>query len=294
MFSIYNDSDRDSYTERDRESREYLLYNADLEDYMSLLQDQVRDPFDSGVGINFVKKIRKLVPDNDRMDDYCAKILDSITDMYSNMEIDLDGINSHYLDTTMSIYKFFIKNVRKLTGVFLKEYIFNPANRKALVQDYQDAKMGNYPKEQFGNKENYILVTFLKKIVKSIAKDDDLNLSTFIKFVKRSDDCPDYVFDVEEMLDRGIIEDYGIYEELMSFFWDSNIRDSMINKLNLKINDAIVQPVLKEMGYDTFPLTLIAQDDDDDLQDEDAEENPNVIENPDEPESEYDEKQVNS
>ena len=291
MYNIYNADGNDGLLERDRASREYLLNNATLTDYMDMIQDQIDDPFDSSIGMNYVKKIRKLVPDNNKMDEYCQAIIDKISEAYPDMEVDLDPINSHYLDFTMSFYKFFIKNIRKLTTVFLKEYLFNDKNRKALIKDYQDSKLGNYPKEQFGNKDNYVLITFIKKIVKAITE-EDLRLSNFIMYIRKSDDCPEYVTEIEDYLDHGIIVDYGIYEDIMKFFWESSVRDAMINKLSLKINDAIVQPTLKSMGYDTFPLTLIAQDDDDDLQDEDSVDDPDLIEDPDEAPEEYSEAEV--
>lgn len=294
MFNIYNDDEMDRGYEKDHDSREYLLHKATLDDYMEMIGDQIEDPFDSSVGINYLKRIRKLVPDDNKMDTYCVDVIDQITEAYPDMEIDLDNISSHYLDFTMALYKFFVKNIRKLTTVFLKEYIFNTKNRKALVQDYQDAKLGNYPKEQFGNKDNYILITFLKKIVKSFTKSGDLRLEDFIRYVKKSDDCPEYVDVIEEYLNDGTIADYGIYEDLMTYFWESDIRDAMINKLSLKINDAIVQPTLEDMGYKTFPLTLIAQDDDDDLQDNDAEDDPEMADGPDEFPEEYNESEVNS
>lgn len=291
MYNIYNNDGNDGLLERDRASREYLLNNATLTDYMDMIQDQIDDPFDSSIGMNYVKKIRKLVPDNNKMDEYCQAVIDKISEAYPDMEVDLDPINSHYLDFTMSFYKFFIKNIRKLTTVFLKEYLFNDKNRKALIKDYQDSKLGNYPKEQFGNKDNYVLITFIKKIVKAITE-EDLRLSDFIMYIRKSDDCPEYVAEIEDYLDHGIIVDYGIYEDIMKFFWESSVRDAMINKLSLKINDAIVQPTLKSMGYDTFPLTLIAQDDDDDLQDEDSVDDPDLIEDPDEAPEEYNESEV--
>lgn len=294
MYNIYNTDGDDGLLERDRESREYLLHNATLTDYMDMIQDQIDNPFDASIDMNYVKKIRKLVPDNNKMDEYSQAVVDKISEAYPDMEIDLDMINTHYLDFTMSLYKFFIKNIRKLTTVFLKEYLFNDKNRKALVQDYQDSKLGNYPKEQFGTKDNYILITFIKKIVKTVAKDENIRLSDFIDYLRKSDDCPDYVSEIEDYLEHGVIVDYGIYENIMNFFWESTVRDAMINKLSLKINDAIVQPTLKSMGYDTFPLTLIAQDDDDDLQDEDSVEDPNLIEDPDEAPEEYNESEVMS
>ena len=277
---------------RDRNSREYILHNATLSDYMGLISDQINDPFDTATGINYLKKIRKLVPDDNRMDEYCCEVLDMISEAYPSMEIDLDNISSHYLDFTDAVYKFFVKNIRKLVTVFMREYIFNHKNRKDLVEDYQDSKLANYPKEQFGNKENYVLVLFLKKIVKSFTKDGDLTILDFIHYLKKSDDCPDYVKEIEEYLEDGTLVNYGIYEDIMGYFWKADVRDAMINKLSLKINDAIIQPTLKNMGYDNFISTLIAQDDDEDLQEE--EDSPDVVDDPDEVEPEYNEKEINS
>ena len=63
---------------RDRNSREYILHNATLSDYMGLISDQINDPFDTATGINYLKKIRKLVPDDNKMDEYCCEVLDMI------------------------------------------------------------------------------------------------------------------------------------------------------------------------------------------------------------------------
>ena len=272
---------------RDRASREYMLYNATIEDYLGFIEDQIKDPFDASIGMNYIKKIRKLCPDDSKMDNYCLRIIDMISDAYPNMEIDLDRIESHYLDFTEALYKFFTKNIRKLVTVFMKEYIFNVKNRKSIVQDYQDVKLANYPKEQYGKKENYILITFIKKIVKSYTKEGECTIQDFISYIKRADDCPSYVIDIEEYMEDGTIIDYGLFSDIMNYFWKSDVRDSMINKLSLKINEAIVQPCLKELGYDTFPMALIAQDDDDDLQDLDKTTDPDMGEDPNDQLPEY-------
>ena len=284
---MYDMNDDNAEYVRDRASREYILYNATIEDYLGFIEDQIKDPFDASIGMNYIKKIRKLCPDDNKMDEICEKIIDMISDAYPNMEIDMDQIDSHYLDFTEALYKFFTKNIRKLVSVFIKEYLFNAKNRKAIVQDYQDVKLANYPKEQYGKKENYILITFIKRIVKSYTKDGECTIQDFISYIRHSDDCPGYVDDIEGYLEDGTILDYGLFEDIMNYFWKSNVRDSMINKLSIKITADIIQPCLKELGYDQFPMALIAQDDDDDLDDTDKTSDPDAGEDPEDQIPEY-------
>ena len=287
-----NFGDLEVLSDRDKESREYILYNATIEDYMEFISDQINDPFDASIDINYIKRIRKLIPDDNKMDKYCERILEKILERYENIELNLDNYNAHLLDITDVCYKFFIKNIRKLVTVFIKEYIMNAKNRKALVADYY-TKLSSYPKEQYGNKDNYILITFLKKIVKSYTKDGELRLSDFIYYIKKSGDYPEYIDQLQEYIEDGYIVDYGVFRDISNIFWKSDVRDSMINKLSLKIIENIIKPDLDDMGNNVQLISIVAQDDDDDLQDLDKIGDPDEGDIEDEIVTEYDERDVN-
>ena len=79
--------------------------------------------------------------------------------------MDISEVDTSLTDYAESLYKFFGKNLKKLVNAFFREYLFNNKNRKALLSSYQDIKISSYPKEQFGKKDNYILVLKIVSIL---------------------------------------------------------------------------------------------------------------------------------
>lgn len=250
-------------------SRNYIIGSASAEDLMEFIQNQINTPFDTS-STNYFKKLKKIVVNKDELDDYCKKILEKIEDRYPNIEFNLDDYDKHLSDFTETVYRFFVKSIKKLTYIFLREYIFNNKNRKALVSEYLNTKIPVYPKEQYGKKENYILIAKLPNIIKDIGK-EELLLTTFIHYLRKNDDVNLFIDFIERYIEDGLIFDHGVFDDIMKAFNDSDSRNGMINKLQIDITDAIIIPCIEDSGMEMARFGNFDPDDENDLNDDEDE-----------------------
>jgi hypothetical protein len=246
-----------------------LIENLDAEELMEFIRDQIADVFDSST-VNYFKKLKKIIYNPDELDNYCIRIMDNIENVYSGIDFDVSDFDVHLDVFTSHVYKFFVKNTASIMNVFLREYIMTPKNRKAAVADYLNSKLPNYPKEQYGKKEYFILMNKLQSIIKDIRR-EKLELTDFIYYLKRSDDIPDYVNNIEHYLNEGWIVDDGIVTDLFDMFLNSDQYDIIYNKLQMMITTNLINPYLEENGMANMKLPMFEQEDE--LEDDDEEEN---------------------
>lgn len=250
-------------------SRDFILGNTTVEEQVDFIMDQIRQPFDSG-STNYFKKLKSMVQNHDQMDQICSDLFKQIENVYPSLEFDLSEYPGHLAPVFGSVYKFFVKNINTLMYLFLREYIFNNKNRKGLVADYLNNKLPAYPKEQYGKKEFYILITKLSPIVRSIAE-DELALEKFIDYIDRTDDSILCLERVRELIDRGIICDKGVVTDIFHLFSESDSRPGIMNKLEIAITQSLIIPYLKENGLMDIRIVPVA-DPDEDIEEEDADE----------------------
>lgn len=258
---------------------EYILAQTNIDEYLEFIKEQVKSPFDSG-SVNYFRKMIKLITDKDLKQEYARRVLEIIDNEYPNLDVDISEVDSSLIDYAEALYKFFGKNLKKLVNAFFREYLFNNKNRKALLSSYQDIKISSYPKEQFGKKDNYILVLKIVSILEDI-KELPIKIEEFIDYCVRNNDKPRYIDGFEEMIEEDIISDYGIFDDIMSKFFKSDSFDAMVNTLKIRLIDAIVRPSVEDMGYGSVADTIEVEDEDDDEEEEDdPDEVPDIDETP--------------
>lgn len=247
-----------------------LLSNATADEYVNFIKDQIRDPFDGSTS-NYFRRLTKLLSDPEVIDKYCLQFLDDIENVYSGLDFDLSDYDFHLTDFFNAVYKFFVKNTATVMYVFLREYIFTSKNRKSLVGDYLNSKLPNYPKEQYGKKEYYILINKLQSIIKDIRR-EKLNLGEFIHYLKRADDTPGYIKAVEKYYEEGLIDDQTVVTDLFDLLFDSDQYAQIYNKLQMAITTTLINPYLEESGMSSMRLPQV-EEQEDELTDDDEEEN---------------------
>lgn len=247
-------------------SRDFILGNTTVEEYVEFIEDQIKSPFDSGDS-NFFKRLKSMV-NGDRLDEICVSLFGEITDVYPGVEFDISETDQHLATIFNDVYRFFIRNIHKHMYVFLREYIYSSKNRKSLIAEHISAKLPNYPKEQYGTKEFYILISKLPSIIRDIA-DNNLTLKKFIDYIERSGSMPMYVDRVRDYISDGIINDSGSVADIFSIFFKSSHYSTTINKLQMAITKDIINPYLKknhltELKMPTVePIEDEGEDDDD-------------------------------
>lgn len=261
-------------------NRNFILDNSTPDEQIEFIQEQIEDPFDSGSN-NYFKRLVKMVQDKDEQDEICSKLLKQIENVYPSLEFDFSEYTEHYAAAFSAIYKFFVKNIKQHVFSFLREYlVFNNKNRKGITAEFITStgagKVAAYPKEQYGKKEYYILVSRLNAIVKHIAEDDTIRLSKFIEYLERSDDTPMHVSIIRKLLDDGIICDHGVMQDIFSNFLDSSAKNDVLNKLELVITSKLIIPYLEENNAMQDRVVLLPdpdlmdeEEDDDDIDDPD-------------------------
>lgn len=251
-------------------SRDNFLGNTTLDEQIGFIQDQIKDPFNSGRS-NYMKRLIKMVDSPDRMDEICAGFIQQIEDRYPGIEIDLSDYNQHLAPLFTAIYKFFIKNAGQMMQIFIREFIYSNKNRKNLVAPFLNNKIPTYPKEQYGKKEYYVLITRLDSIVDDIFE-DGVQIKTFIEFIEKSDDAPAYLDRISDAVEQGIIVDNGIVEELYKKFRKSDLYRQAMNKLEMDITTTFIIPYLEESGLIAVRLPPVEEmpepEDDDEEEDE--------------------------
>lgn len=253
-------------------SRDYILGNTTVEEQIEFISDQIKNPFDSGSS-NFFKKLKNMVT-ADKLDSICIDLFGQMEDVYPNLEFDFSEYDQHLADLFNASYKFFIRHAAKNMRAFIQQYIYSSKNRKNLVGEYLNMKLPNYPKEQYGKKEFYILVTKLPAIVKDIF-DDEISLEQYISYIERSDETPMYFKLIKDMLDKGMIVDHGITEDLFDQFKKSDQFDTTICKLQMMITNDLINPYLEENGLMDLRTPMVddvVEESDEDDDDEDSDE----------------------
>lgn len=252
-------------------SQDYILGNTTLPEQTAFIQDQIAKPFDSG-DMNYLKRLRRTITDADEMDELCQKLLVNIQDVYPNLKIDVSEYEQRLYPFFKDVYKFFVRKASRLMYIFIREYIFTPKNRKGLVDEFSNIKLPAYPKEQYGKREFYILVTKIEQIVENIFE-DDIKLSKFIRYIKRSNDCPIWIDEIDSYIERGYITDNGVVDDMFKLFKDSDAYKPMLNKLEMDIHRSIILPYMKENGMMDVRIPPVEDEeplDEDDEEDEDG------------------------
>lgn len=243
-----------------------LLGNITIDELMDFIRDQIASPMDSA-DVNYFKKLKKVVTDPNKLDAYCAQLMDEIENVYSGIDFDVSDLDIHLDGFFSNVYKFFVKNVSGIMYTFLREYIMTSKNRKAMVADYLNSKLPNYPKEQYGKKEYYILMSKLQNIIRDIRR-EKLGLDEFIHYLKRADDTPEYVKQIERYLDEGWVLDQSVVNDLFDLFLDSDQYDVIYNRLQMAITTNLINPYLEDNGMASMKLPAFELEDDMDDEDE--------------------------
>lgn len=250
-------------------SRQFLLGNTSVEEQIGFISDQISDPFNSG-SANYMKKLKTMV-NPDRLDEICTDLLSELENQYPHLDLEISEIDQHLDEVFRTCYKFFVLNIKKLMYIFLREYIYTSKNRKMLVAEYLNMKLPNYPKEQYGKKDYYILITKLPAIIKDI-QDDDIKLEKFIEYIERSGSSPMYLNSIKTYLDKGIIIDRGVVADIFKAFMKSEEYDPVLCKLQMAITENIINPYLEENGLSSLKIPPIDPVDED-AEDDDEEDN---------------------
>lgn len=223
-----------------------VLGGATLEEQIMFLQDQIKKPFTSNDS-NYFKEIKDQVSDKDTLDEICSSFITQILDVYPNLTIDLSDYEKHLTGFFSNVYKFFIRDARKMMYLFIREYVFNNKNRKGLTDPYNTSAVVNYPKEQYGKKEFYLLVIKLPRIIDDIFS-DGVKLKKFIEYISRSDDAPVYLDYIRERMLEGYIVDNGVVYDMYRMFKASDLYRSEINKLETDIYRSLIIPYMEANG----------------------------------------------
>lgn len=238
-------------------NRDSIIRTSDIDELLEYIKNQIKNPFT--VDVNYFKPLKKKVNNDEEMIIICHSILDMIDEEYPSMSFSFTEDNKELIKFTYNIYKFFIKNINSIVYIFLKEYIGNSKNRKALVSPYIDTKLESYPKEQYGKKENYILLTKINSIIKDI-KSSNIDFSDFINYINKANDSAAYIDLIGKNIDTGVIIDDGIVKDIMKKFIKSDEYKQTINKLSVWINNNIIVPCLNDLGYGDMDYTIFEEE----------------------------------
>ena len=225
-------------------NRELLMTNTTVDEQIEFISEQIKNPFDGGSS-NYFKKLKNSVK-SPELKEICLDLFEQIENMYPAIAFDFsDDEDADIISAFNAVYKFFIRKIQDLIIVFLKEYIHNAKNRKVLTAEYMNAKLPNYPKEQYGKKEYYILMTKLPAIIEDIF-DAELRLDKFIECVERSGMSPMYFSVIKDLLNSGIIIDHGVVNNIYDLFRKSDRYDQTICKLQIDITNTMIIPYMEE------------------------------------------------
>lgn len=253
-----------------RASRAALMDNTSKEEVIGFMEEQIRDPYNSDDS-NYMKKLSKMVSGPDELDEICKELFIKMQDVYTCMRIDVSDYDQHYGSLCAALYKFFVKNASKLMYLFIREFLYNNRNRKTLVDEFSNLKLPNYPKEQYGKKEYYILITKLVPIVDEIFEGSQIDLSTFIEYLSHSDSAPVYLDEIQDALDNEILFDKGVVSEMYKLYRASDNFRMDMNRLEMDITNTFIIPYLQENGLMSVrlpPVEEIPEETEDDEEDE--------------------------
>lgn len=251
-------------------TRDYILGNTTVSEQRSFIEEQIKDPFDSGDN-DYFRKLKKMVEDKDELDEICVDIFGRIQDRYPGLRIDTSDYDQHLSGLCSAVYKFFVRNVDRLMYLFIKEFIFTNKNRRALVDEFSNVKIPSYPKDQYGTKEFYILIVKLNAIIDEIF-DNGVKLKEFIKYVSKSSKCPVYVDHIKDAIEQGILSDSGVVDDMYKLYKRSDLFRGHINKLEMAITSDLIVPYMKETGTLDVRLPTIEEPEEENNDEEDDDE----------------------
>lgn len=272
---MYNEVNRE--LAREYASREFILAQTEIDEYLDFIKQQIKQPFDSG-DINYFRKMMRMITDKKYQQDYAKKVIEIIVNEYENIDVDIEDLERNLVPYADALYRFFGKNLRKLVSSFLVEYLYNSKNRKMLLAKYDKLKLPVYPKEQFGTRENYLLIVKISSIVDEIIS-LPVTIDQFLNYAIRNDDMPSYCESIVEMINDNILVEYGVYEDIMRKFKDSDTFDGIMNKVQIRMMEGVVRPTVEDMGFSGLSITFDIEEDS--VEDsEDEEETPDVDNTP--------------
>ena len=272
---MYNEVNRE--LAREYASREFILAQTEIDEYLDFIKQQIKQPFDSG-DINYFRKMMRMITDKKYQQDYAKKVIEIIVNEYENIDVDIEDLERDPVPYADALYRFFGKNLRKLVSSFLVEYLYNSKNRKMLLAKYDKLKLPVYPKEQFGTRENYLLIVKISSIVDEIIS-LPVTIDQFLNYAIRNDDMPSYCESIVEMINDNILVEYGVYEDIMRKFKDSDTFDGIMNKVQIRMMEGVVRPTVEDMGFSGLSITFDIEEDS--VEDsEDEEETPDVDNTP--------------
>jgi hypothetical protein len=251
-------------------NRAFILDNTTVDEQVDFISDQIKHPFDTGDS-NYFKKLRGMVKP-DKLDQICMDLFSEIENVYPDLQIDYSDLDEHLADSFSAVYKLFVRNVNKLFYTFLREYLYSSKNRKAITADYVNTKLPNYPKEQYGKKEFYVLINKLPAIIKDIFS-SDIRLEEFLDTIERSGSSPMYFTTVRDLLNRSILVDHGVVSNMYDRFKKSDAYDATLCKLQMKITKDLICPYLEENGLSALRLPTVEEDEDEPVTSEEDDEN---------------------
>ena len=227
-------------------SRNFILDDTTTDELVSFIEGQIADPFDSG-DTNYLKRLSKVISGENEMDDQCQKFMVQLQDVYTHLTIDINDYDQHLLQLFTVLYNVLVRRVKSITYNFIREYIFNNKNRKTLIDLFSNIKVPNYPREQYGKKDYYVLMTKLPQIIDEIF-DANLKLKYFIEFADRSEGSPAYLPKIKDYIDEGIIIDRGIVDDIYKKFKKCDDYRGMLNNLEIDITRSLIVPYLQKNG----------------------------------------------
>lgn len=249
-------------------NRMAVLGSATVDEQITFIEDQIRKPFTTNDS-NYYKQLRKMYSDKDQLDEQCSAFITQIQDIYPGLVIDLSDYEKHISTFFSNVYKFFVKDARKLMYLFIKEFVFNNKNRKGLTDPYNTSAVVTYPKEQYGKKEFYLLIIKLPKIIDDIF-DDGIKLKKFIDYISRSSDAPVYISYIKEQMENGYIVDKGVVGDMYDLYKKSDIFRSQLNKLEMSIYESLILPYMEEHGLMSVRIPAVEDiEEEEDSEDDD-------------------------
>ena len=249
-------------------TRNFIVSDTSVTEQTSFIEDQIADPFNAG-NSNYLKRLADIISGDNEMDDQCQRFMVQIQDVYPHLRIEIGDYDQHLLPLFTVIYNVFVRKVKKITYNFIREYIFNNKNRKTLTDMFSNTKTPTYPKEQYGKKEYYILVTKLPQIIDEIFE-DGVKLKRFIDIADKSEHSPACLSKLKDYLDEDLIVDNGVVGDIYEKFKECDDYRSMLNDLEIDITNSFILPYIKEnnLGDLYLPPVNELEDDDDDEDDD--------------------------
>lgn len=251
-------------------NRESILGGSTTKELIEFIQDQIHFPFTAN-NSNYFKQLKENITDKDQLDELCATFCTGIQDNYPGLVIDLSDYEKHLTSLFASIYKFFIKDAIKMMYLFIREFVFNNKNRRALVDPYNTSAIATYPKEQYGKKEFYILIIKLPQIVDDIFE-DGVKLTKFIRTIGESHKAPIYLGSLRKAIDDGYLIDKGVISDMYKQFKESDEFRGQMNKLEMDIFESLIVPYLEDNGLMSVRHPMVEDPPEEDDDEEDTEE----------------------